>query len=170
MDLETKAYFLKVYDEYSEAIYRFCAIKTSDPELSHDMAQEVFMRFWDTMQNKTHIEFPRALLYTIARNVVIDWYRKHKSVSLDELEEGGYEPSDTSHTEIERDAEHARVLAVLHQLSPKNREIIALRFVEGLPPREIAEIMNENTNVISVRINHALKELRALLDPQIDPK
>jgi RNA polymerase sigma-70 factor, ECF subfamily len=164
MDQKTaQEYFLKVYDEHVDAIYRFCTMKTSDAELAHDLSQELFTRLWDTMQKKEAIEFPRALVFTIARNAITDWYRKHKSISLDALEEEGYEAvGDTRN--IEADAEHARILSVLTKLSPRHREVISLRFVEGLPPRDIAHILNENVNVVSVRITHALRALRHILE------
>ena len=163
---DLKKFFLTVYDEHADAIYRFCLVRTSDTEVAHDVTQDTFMRFWDTLVKKGEVEYPRALIYQIARNAIIDWYRKHKAESLDELQDQGLELEDGVVGKVEIQVEHAHVLSVLKDISEAHREIITLRFVEGLPPREIAEILGETTNSVSVRINRAIKELQAKLQTE----
>jgi RNA polymerase sigma factor (sigma-70 family) len=57
------------------------------------------------------------------------------------------------------------VLRALDSLDPRDRDVITMRFVEGIPPREIAGILGERENTISVRITRALKKLRLIIDP-----
>lgn len=159
----TKAHFLTVYDQYANDIFRFCRLKVAGTEIAEDITQEVFMRFWQQLRTKTKIQNERALLYTIARNLVIDWYRKRKESSLDVLEEQGIEFASGDHHTMEQSAQMNEVLAVVNQLDTPSREVLLLRYVEGLTPKDIAVITGESANAISVRINRAIKKVQELL-------
>lgn len=157
---ETKAYFLQIYDAYADDIFRFCTLKVSSRELAQDLTQEVFTRFWQAVREGTHMRSERALLYTIARNLVIDWYRKKKERSLDSILEQGHEFSGDDAGEVTQEAEMAEVLRVIHGLDDASREALVLRFVEGFSPKEIAQLTGESANAVSVRLNRALKKVR----------
>lgn len=158
---ETKAYFLQIYDTYANDIYRFCRIKVSNAELAEDLTQEVFTRFWQALRDGTVMRSDRALLYTIARNLVIDWYRKKKDASLDIILEKGVEFEGEGARDVTIDAEMREALAAIETLDDASREAVMLRFVEGLSPKEIGQLSGESANAISVRINRALKTVRS---------
>ncbi len=158
---DTKAYFLQIYDAYADDIFRFCYLKVSNRELAEDLSQETFTRFWQAVREGTVMRSERALLYTIARNLVIDWYRKKKESSLDVLTEAGLEFKGEGAEEVTREAEMQEALRVIEDLDDASREALLLRFVEGLAPQEIARLSGESANVISVRLNRAMKKVRA---------
>jgi RNA polymerase sigma-70 factor (ECF subfamily) len=161
---QKKEDFLRAYDAYADSIFRFCFFKTSHRDVALDLAQEVFVRLWQQLLREKQIHNVQSLLYTIARNLVIDWYRKRKSLSLDELIEGGEQFGVSAHTDIEHAAEAAEVLRVIEKLDDAYREVLLLRYVEDLPPREIAVILGESVNAVSVRINRATRKARELLE------
>lgn len=157
---ETKDSFLEVYDRYADDIFRFCVLKVSSREVALDLSQETFMRFWQQLRGGSIVENERALLYTIARNLVIDWYRKRKEQSLDVLTDAGFEfAGDDERTVTER-AHIREVLDVVNGLDEPSREALTLRFVEGLSPKDIAALSGETANAVSVRINRALKKVQ----------
>lgn len=157
---DIEEYFLQIYDAYADDIYRFCYLKVSSKELAEDLAQETFTRFWQALRDGTTLKSERALLYTIARNLVIDWYRKKKESSLDVLTEAGFEIAGEGADEVTRPAEMAEALRIVEGIDEPSREALLLRYVEGLSPREIADLTGETANVISVRINRAVKKVR----------
>lgn len=157
---ELKDYFLQIYDTYADDIYRFCYLKVSSRELAEDLSQEVFTRFWQALREGTVMRSERALLYTMARNLVIDWYRKKKEASLDVLTEQGIEFGGEDAEDVTREAEMKEALQMVQVLDEPSREVLLLRFVEGLSPKEIARLSGESANVISVRLNRAMKKLR----------
>lgn len=158
-----KESFLQTFDAYSDAIFRFCLVKTSHKELAEDLTQETFMRYWTALKDGKEMTNPRSFLYTIAQNLVIDWYRKKKSVSLDVLEDGGYEPKASDRITAEGDAQTQQILSVIDQLEEKDKEVLLLRFVEGLDPKDIAELFDETANAVSVRINRAITKVQRIL-------
>ena len=154
--------FMEAFTAYSDAIFRFSIIKVSNVQLAEDMTQEVFMRYWQYLKNGNEIQNARALLYTIAHNMAKDWYKKKKSDSLDLQMEHGHIPED--HTaDPETRAAYTELIRTMHDLDEQDREVLVLRYVEGLPPKDIADMLGESANTISVRINRATRRLQEKL-------
>lgn len=151
--------FTESFSEYGDAIFRFCIVKVSNTELAEDMTQEVFTRYWQYLRDGKEMTNTRSFLYTIANNMAKDWYKKKKSYSLDEQMESGQVPTDkTIGPEIE--AEYSEVLESIMDMEQKDKEVLLLTHVEGLPPKEIARVLDETANSISVRLNRATKRLQ----------
>src|SRR3989338_38937 len=68
--------FARLYDRYVVSIYRFVFFKLPSKELAEDVTSETFLRCWQFLQQNKNIVHFRAFLYRIARNLVIDTYRK----------------------------------------------------------------------------------------------
>jgi RNA polymerase sigma-70 factor (ECF subfamily) len=155
--------FIKSFDEYSDQIFRFCLSKTSKREVAEDLTQEAFMNTWQAVRKGLVIDNVRAYLYATARNLVIDYYRKKKTSSLDEMMEGGFDKEDSYATGAVSQTEVNFVVKEINNLEEKYREPTYLRLVEGMGPGEIAELLGENENTISVRINRGVKKVREAL-------
>lgn len=154
--------FIESFSEYGDAIFRFCMMKVSNVELAEDMTQEVFTRYWQYVRDGKTMTNTRSFLYTIANNMAKDWYKKKKSYSLDEKMEYGVMLKDNS-AGPDIMAEYQEVLDTIKDLEEKDREVLMLKYVEGLDPKDIAEILNETANAISVRLNRATKRLQQKL-------
>lgn len=160
--------FARTYDAFVDPLFRFCAWRVSDRETAVDLVQETFMRYWDMIVSGKKVEGKKALLFTIARRLVIDHYRKKKTLSLDDALEDTESkdlPDPSSFDLFETGAEGRRALEAIQKLKPSSRQAVYLRFVEDLSPREIAQVLDISSNAASVRIDRGLKELKDLLDP-----
>lgn len=161
MDQDTLSkHFIEAYDQYADELYRFCLFKVSDGERAQDLVQDVFARYWQTLRKNPDITYPRALLFTIARNRVTDWYRKKKEDSLDVLQDEGHEFTGQTGIDVERGAQYAEALKAVDELDEASREAVLLRYTEGWTPAEIAALNNESANAVSVRLNRAIKKLQ----------
>ena len=163
--------FIKSYDAYADAIFRHCYFRLYDREEAKDAVQETFLRAWKYSKDN-RIDNVRALLYKIARNIVADKWRKKKTLSLDLLLEQGFEPSDGEHKKIMLNGEAKNFIKLLNNLDDNEREIVIMRYVDGLGPDEIAKIMSEragrigeafSANVVSVRLNRAINKIQKLI-------
>lgn len=156
-----KTDFIKSYDELADKLFNHCFFKVSNRELAKDLVQETFTKSWQHIASGKEVVNIKAFLYKVANNLVIDHYRRpKKEVSLDSLREDGFDHSVSGEAEIVTSAEHSRVLRVLDKLAKKYREIIIWRFVDGLTPKDIAQISGISENTVSVRLNRAIKKLR----------
>lgn len=155
--------FLKAYDDYAEAIFTHCFFKTSDRELAKDLMQQTFLQAWVYLRQGKEIKEFRPFLYRLANNLVIDWYRRKKSDSLDRMMDEGFNPAEEN-LSVELEAEANQALKLLDKLDPDDKELIVWRYVEELSPGEIASMLSERENTVSVRIHRALKKLHQLLN------
>ena len=156
--------FLKAYDSFADAIFRHCYFRVYQHEMAKDLTQQTFMRVWQYLAQGNAVDNLRALLYTTANNLIIDESRKKREVaSLDGLEESGFEPSSNPRSSIESGIDHQVILPYLNQLDQSDREIIILRYMDDLSPKEISIIIGQTANVVSVRIHRAIKQLRKLI-------
>ena len=162
-DLRKKTQFESVYDEYSDAVFRRCFFKTSDREVAKDITQESFVRLWEYFESDEKVENAKALLFRITNNLIIDHYRKKDSSSLDRMQEDGFDPSGEDHEHIFHATDVEYAMQIINELPDIYREAVILRYVEEMQPREIAEIIGENENVISVRIHRGLKKIQDVL-------
>lgn len=159
---EQKKHFLSLYEKHSDELFRFCFFKTGSRDQSLEIVQEIFMKAWIGMQKGTIMDNPKAFLYASTRNAITDWYRRKKAVSLDDLQDIGFDAS------IEEDLhgfdrlEAERILEKTSKLEEKYREVIILRFVNNLSVTEIAELLGEKENNVSVRLHRALEKLRKI--------
>lgn len=125
--------------------------------------QETFVRAWGYIQQGKTIDNMRAFLYRIANNLIVDEIRKKKEVSLDDLQEKGWDPGYDATPEMHRKVEEGKIFALLKNLPPDYREVIIMRYVDGLSPAEIAVILGESANTVSVRLHRGIKQLHSLL-------
>ncbi len=158
--------FKKIYEEQSDPIFRFCLTRVSNREQALDITQETFMRLWKSFLEDKKVLNDRAFLFTIAHHLIIDWYRKKKSISLEGMTDSENEPYDTPDEKttdnIEMGAEGRYLLEKINELAPLYKESVYLRYVENLTPQEIGNILNISANAAGVRVNRGIEELRKI--------
>ena len=65
----------QIYDRYIERIYRFIFFKVSNQSDAEDIASETFLKVWQYIKEGQPVKNLNALLYSVARNLIIDYYR-----------------------------------------------------------------------------------------------
>ena len=158
--------FMKAYENYSDAIFRHCYFRLYDRERATEMMQETFVRTWEQVRTGREIKNVRAFLYRVANNLVIDHVRKRKESSLEALMETGFEPGVEEQEKTYAVIDAQFVLEALKDLDAKSRDVIIMRYIDDLGPNEIAEITGESANVVSVRLNRAVKSAQNILSHQ----
>lgn len=154
--------FLKWYDQFSDVMFRHCVFRLSDRDKAKDVTQEAFIRLWKYVAEGKEVVNARAMLYKIVNNLIIDEYRRKDHVSLDKMREEGFDPGYDLRGELEISDECSRVLARMNELPERYREVLVMRHVDGLSVKEIARLMGEAENAISVRIHRAIEKFKRL--------
>ncbi len=160
----TSQEFANAYDEFADAIFRHCYFRVFNRDKAKDLMQETFVKVWRYVAMGNDIDNLRAFLYKTATNLIIDDSRKKREASLDQLQEEGLEPQFDHQTRIENKIEVERLLKILNQVDEKYREVITMRYVDDLKPEEIAKIIGETANNVSVRLNRGIQKVREILE------
>lgn len=142
---------MDLQDQYRK-IFQYCSSRIASRETAEDITQETFLRFYE------HPEYQQSgkelqYLYTIARNLCIDEYRKKPE---DPLPEDIPEEHSQEQDWIDRFA----LRAVLDTLPEEDRDIIVLRYVSGLSVAEIAKLNGTSWFTMNRRIKRILSVMR----------
>jgi RNA polymerase sigma-70 factor, ECF subfamily len=169
--------FLKAFEDYSDALFRHASIRVSDKERAIDIVHDTFTKVWSYARAGHQIDSYRSFLYKVLNNLIIDEYRKRKEVSLDALmsvegvDEGSFpELSESTVEALAATIDGRKAFELLGELPDVYREVIIMRFVDELGPREISDLIEESENVVSVRIHRGLKLLRDKMQSAIMSK
>ncbi len=168
MELERR--FTDIYEKYSDAIFRFVLLKMRDRQRALDVTQDAFMKTWLYLAQGKTIGNPRAFLYRTAYTTLLNDVRKKEVLSLDGLAQDGWEPADevpTADVLLMQTEEEDAVMRSVATLPEAFRDVLLLRFVDELSVREIADILGEKENTVSVRIHRALAKLKEIYERKI---
>jgi RNA polymerase sigma-70 factor (ECF subfamily) len=155
--------FALLYDQYVEPIYRFVYFKISHREEAEDVTGEVFLKCWQYLSigKGKEIRSFSALLYTIARNQVIEVYRnraKRPEAPLTEEDDQGDKGKAARSVEIKEETE--KLLMIIRKLKQEYQEVLLLRYVEDFSIGEIAVITRKTRTSVRVTLHRELKKLK----------
>lgn len=163
--------FENAYNDLSEPIFRHCYFRIYDRLRAQEITQDVFMKTWDYIRKGNEVHNLRAFIYKVAHNLIVnELVRRKQTQSLDEMfEESGFDPeSDTDEMEaIKNRLDGEQALKRLKDLDPNYREILYMRYIDELSVKEIAELVGEKENTVSVRIHRGLEKLRQMYKKEI---
>lgn len=167
-DLNLIMKFVKFYNQNASRIYRFVYLKVNSPQDSEDLTSEAFLKFWQDLskkkEKKEKIDNPRALLYKIANNLVIDFYRKKSRTELI-IDPGDAILAKTKdktnlNERLALDSDIIEVKKALNQLKGDYQNIIIWHFLDDFSAKEISQILEKPEGNIRVLIHRALKALK----------
>jgi RNA polymerase sigma-70 factor (ECF subfamily) len=141
--------------------------KVNDRDLSEDLVQKTFMKTWNYLIKGGEIETMKAFLHHVLNSLIVDEYRRRKTMSLDVLLQKGFEPGidDTSRLVNRLDSRNAVVL--LKRLPSKYKKIIHLRFIKDLALDEMSELTGQSKNTIAVQVHRGLDMLRSIYNSEM---
>ncbi|MBO4617671.1 RNA polymerase sigma-70 factor, ECF subfamily [Lachnospiraceae bacterium YSD2013] len=139
---------LDLQEQYDK-IYRYCYFKLYNQELAEDITQETFLKYLEHYEF-TSSETTLKYLYTIARNLCIDEYRKQKPVSTEDIAEMPHEDNIIDNLSIK---------AAISKLSEEDRELLLLRYANDVGIGAMAAIYNISRFAVRRKILAARKRL-----------
>lgn len=159
--------FEKYYFEFRTSIFWYIRKKVTNEETAQDITTDVFMKLLENpdILGERDGNGVRAWLYTVARNAVIDSYRK-KSNQLEKttIDEEVFEliASDSQdHLQgVIKDEKYQLILAAMEGLNPDEREIVSLRFMEEMKFNEIATIVGKDEGAVKMTLYRAMEKIK----------
>jgi RNA polymerase sigma factor (sigma-70 family) len=145
-------------------------------EDAEDILQEVFYQFARMSEIGEPIEQPVAWLYRVARNLIINWYKKKQEAQLpdgfdddddadflDEIRDVLFGEESTPETEFLRGLILDEIKSAVNELPPEQREVFELTEYYDMPVKEIAENTGVSVNTVLSRKHYAVVHLRKML-------
>lgn len=141
-------------EEQYDKLYQYCYMKTRHQQTAEDITQETFLRF---LEDHSYQEMGKqmAFLYTIARNLCVDYFRQREPLPLEE--DGSVE--DTENQLVT----NLTLQQALEILGDSGRELIFLRYVNEVPIGQLSQIFHLSRFAIYRRIQSCLKQLKSEL-------
>ena len=155
--------FSEVYDLLVEPIYRFIFFKVNDKELAQDLTAEVFLKAWKGLveDNERRVRHLKAYFYTMARNLVVDHYRKEEKQREQPLEEARHIPTEQNMEQgIQVAVDAHYILQYVLRLKDSYKEVLVLKYVEDLSTVEIGKVIQKTPVATRVLLHRAHKALK----------
>jgi len=154
------ANFRAFYKKHRDRLFAYLIRSTGDYHLASDILQESFTRYLEKYGKRGASS---ALLYTIARNAVVDYHRKQgrDTPLIDEPEFS--QPNPETHMLVRED--YRQVLAAMQELGPEERDALSLVASGDLSYREISRITGTSEGNVKVRVHRSRVKLRKIMKP-----
>ena len=167
--LEEQNILNDLYRIYLNDLQRFVRSRVSDISAREDIISEVFLDIITYVRSGKDVRSARALLYRIARNTVIDYYKEKAKFIKHEYPDGQVldaQQSEEDHPEISADRAFAlrEIGQQLVLLKPEYQEVVRLRFIEELTLKEISTVLNKSLVGVRVLLHRAVRALRKKLE------
>ncbi len=151
----------ELYAERASELLSYALIMAREEELARDVLQEVFMRYFVARSNGDVIASPRAWLYRVLHNHMLDRMREMRSRNESGLEQ--VSAFIDHHQDVEGSYLREEVLAMArHALTPREFDCFLLR-TQGLPYEEIAHELRLRCGTVGALISRSVRKVRRLV-------
>jgi len=161
--------YTRLYHDYYSLLNNYGYKFTRSSNLIEDAIHDLFVRLWSTRSNLGNPVSIKNYLYKSLRNTLLRKIKtEEKYTGIDSAEyPSGFEVSYTNQAglAIEEKEFREKVKTIINALPPRQKEIIYLRFYEGLSYEEIADIMSISINSTYKLLYKALENLQQTLGP-----
>ena len=144
--------------EQYEKLLRYCYMKTKDRFLAEDIVQETFLKFWQS-HSYENTGKEMAYLYTIARNMCMDEFRRKKPDNIENYPD----LIACSNKEPESVIEGIAIETALDRLPDELREIVVMRYVSEVSLADIGKVLGMSRFSVNRRLKEGLSLLKKAL-------
>jgi len=159
--------FGELYERYAGRVFRFLFAHLDNRLDAEDLTEDVFLRVWKSLSGYREQGVPfLAFLFRVARNALIDYYRRSgglkRDVALEDLPLKDHSPGPVESAMI--DLEQQNLRQTLEKLREDYRTVLVLRYLGELSPEETAQAMGRTSGAVRVLQHRALIALRSLME------
>lgn len=155
----------KIYDSYSPGVFRYAIRLLGDADLAEECVAETFSRFLKVLRNGGGPQdYLKAYLYQMAHHWITDFYRKQPPPALpldDDMVNDLDDPVQVAVENLDRE----QVRAALVRLTPEQRQVVVLKFLEGWDNEAVAAQLKKPVGSIKALQHRALDTLHRILLP-----
>ncbi len=126
------------------------------------MVQDAFMKTWSYLIKGGKIDTMKAFLYHILNDLIVDEYRKHKTISFDVLLEKGFEPKNDHSKRLFNLLDGKAAILLIQRLPEKYQKVMRMKYVQELSLKEMSLITGQTKNALAVQLHRGLEKLKML--------
>lgn len=160
--IESSDDFGAAYELHVQSVYRFLLWRTQDADLAEDLTSNVFEKAWRA-RGSFHGGSPAAWFHTIARNVLIDYWRKRRELPIENEDALPEERTKSMDEALDQAMEMDRIRAALDTMPADMRLVITMRFIEGHTSKQVAARLGLGESNVRVIQYRGLRRLRKAL-------
>ncbi|WP_307870089.1 sigma-70 family RNA polymerase sigma factor [Mycolicibacterium lutetiense] len=150
-----------LYTVHGDAVRRFVAGHVVDVQHREDVVQETFARAWKNIDQIDTDGNPRSFLFTVARNVIVDQWRRRSRRGEVLVDTDMAVPSADA---VNKSLERIVIGESLQRLSPEHRDVVKALYFDDLTLAEAADRLNVAVGTVKSRSYYAVRALRAVFD------
>lgn len=144
-----------LFSSYKGDVYRYARLALGNPSAAEDIVQEVFLRVLKSWEGYRGEASPKTWLWTIVRNCITDYARKHRRDREHRPFEERFGGQSEFHTSVSFEAEQ-----LLKMLSPDQRQVVILRLIQDWSISETARILKWSESKVKTTLHRAVTKLR----------
>lgn len=153
--------FGKLYDKYVKKIYDFIYYKSYHKETAEDLTSQTFIKALDNIKTfRSDKGSFASWLYRIARNNVIDYYRKKERGNVDIYDFWGLASEENIAYDIDVKEKLGQVESYLKKLNGEQREIVIMKIWNGLSYKEISGVIGKSEASCKMTFSRTMAKLR----------
>lgn len=153
----------RLWDQHAAALWRYAWRLTGDAAQAEDVVQETLLRAWQHPHVLTNGQSPRAWLFTVARNMVIDDRRSARFRNEVISSDGSGPPEPAAPDELSGTLNRALIGDAMAQLSDDHRAVVGRSYYLGWTTAQIAAELGIAEGTVKSRLHYALRGLRQAL-------
>jgi len=159
---EQRIVLTAAHHAFAKGLTAHAFFKLNDQALGEDIVQDTFLKTWRYLVKEGKIDVMKAFLYHILNNLIVDEYRKRKTISLDSLIEKGLEPSVDHTNRLINMLDGKAALLLIQHLPLAYQKVMRMRYVQSLTLEEMSLITGKTKNTIAVQLHRGLAKLKLL--------
>jgi RNA polymerase sigma-70 factor (ECF subfamily) len=170
---QTQEGFERLVEVFKNRLVRYVFRRFGNLKDAEDVAQEVFVRAYADRVRRQTVASVSAYLYRMAANLCTDQLRRSKlaGLPLDKAQAANIScPNPDGFQAAAAAEEITRIEALLDRVTPQQAEVIRLRILDDLGPREIAKMLGWRESTVKSRLRHGLEKLRAIVMQEWEKK
>lgn len=150
------------HHDYEKRLNAYAFFKVNNHATSEDLVQDTFLKTWKYLVRGGKIDLMKAFLYHVLNGLIVDEYRKHKTISLDALREKGFEPQATDSGRLLNILDGKGAMLLIGRLPTKYQKTMRMRYVQDLSLKEMSLITGQTKNSLAVQVHRGLEKLKLL--------
>ncbi|MGR9049883.1 RNA polymerase sigma factor SigX [Halobacillus faecis] len=167
-----RTFFDELYENYHHDLFQFLIYMVKDRSLAEDLVQDVYVRVMKSYESFNGKSSEKTWLFSIARHVAIDYFRKQKRkrnrfMEFFDWSEKGEQIKDQNKMPEEiavQNDEIQQVYQALDKCTVDQRSVLIFRFIQGMSIKETAEILSWSESKVKTTQHRAMKALKEILE------